>query len=399
MRTGHRVVGESKRPESEDWVRREVARKLGRGPDDWPFSPAWDLVARRYDNVLLVARESATVDGKEKRAYLAEKIRDTIEDHEQLEGARPGGMRTEATAGKAGPSPPLETSIPAELGPYAAKRAWAAAPGIARSAASQSIVCAFRSIVLGSVTLDQADALAFLQSDAMRRLSVEHVASIGVPAVHRSLLVREAPVANGQLRVDLWVAPPGRHVYEILEASMVEERRVLNLGGRQVDLWPNSPLFGLAWIADQLSQFYPWEWWDAAWFVLTDTVPDSLPLRVHLRTVQNREGSYRRGVVRLEVEPWVPWEDVERAYLSARHALRTKKERALEERAFHVLRWVEEQRVSGNETSLRQLQLLWNSRPDIDGSFKFPKSRPNSLADVYGRARDRLLTPEITDIG
>jgi hypothetical protein len=276
-----------------------------------------------------------------------------------------------------------------DLSDGAARRATEVARSIACHAAARPMVTDYRNDLLGGGVLGPNDVDAFAASLASWVLPRREFVSQQIPTPHGCRLVGVRIADGGETVLDLWVNPPGIR-YDV---TVIEEHppRRLALRGVEREAWPESPVYELARVVDALAGSYPWEWEEAAWFVLTGEVPEVLPLRAGLRLLQDTEGDdkpgYRRGVVRLDVEPWVPVKDVTKAYRRAQQAMQPRQERALDQHSLDVFRWVEDRRAAGDTRSLRALQR--------DTPTGWTWKQGNGLAVLYGRVRRQLMAPDV----
>src|SRR5262249_32755459 len=142
----------------------------------------------------------------------------------------------------------------------------------------------FRDRVLGGRVLTDEEARAFVTSPAVRLLSSAEFGEGGIPPAHRAHLVADGMSPQGERVVTVWVVA-ARFKREFARPLVAQTVWRIGVGGETVEAWPGSPLYELAELGRQLSEYYPWEMDDATQFVLTGKVPEALPLRAHLRII------------------------------------------------------------------------------------------------------------------
>lgn len=358
-----------------------LVRGLGLRRTDFRWVTIWEFL-QRDELALIEESRSDDVGGKESREVLLGLAQGELERWRRYEANR---RRLEPIA-EAEETATTAATMKPELSDGAARRAQAVAPSIAHDAAIRNPVRGFRDRILGGRILSDKEARDFVASPAVRLLSIEEFGDGGIPPVHRSYVVDDSVDSLGERHVTVWVVY-GRFKGEFKRPLVAESVMRMSVAGEVVEAWPGSPLFELVEIGERLSKNYPWEEDDARRFVLTDQIPDALPLRVHLRTIQDHEGWYRRGLVRLEVEPWVPVGDVAKAYRRAQLAMQPRQDRALDEHSLAVFRWVEDRRTAGDTRSLRALQ------KEAPPGWRWKQD--NGLAMLYGRVHQQLMTPDV----
>jgi hypothetical protein len=123
----------------------------------------------------------------------------------------------------------------------------------------------------------------------------------------------------------------------------------------QADCSPLSLVGRVTTVANGLVRDMPWTEEDAAWFVLTGDPPPVAPV---LYGIERRFGpGYRRAVVKLEVEPWVPQDVVLAAYRQAQAEVLPKANRSIGERTAELARFA----ASGaGQLSVGAAMRLWN---------------------------------------
>ncbi|MGI9048795.1 MAG: hypothetical protein ACR2GU_05405, partial [Rubrobacteraceae bacterium] len=113
-------------------------------------------------------------------------------------------------------------------------------------------------------------------------------------------------------------------------------------------LWPGSVVDSLYTIAEELVEAFDWPGTDdAAWFVLTGKAPEVRPLDARWET---KKGKYfnPQWRIRLVIPPWVPAEEVSRAYRLMRGQIPEGRELPKKTKTLEVARFVwEQERING----------------------------------------------------
>jgi hypothetical protein len=144
----------------------------------------------------------------------------------------------------------------------------------------------------------------------------------------------------------------------------------------------------LAALGRDLARDYGWHREDSAWFVLTGDAPALRPLAVDVFTAESMYSpSYCR--LTLHVAPWVPSEEVEKAFVWMRDQVRGAPGTVGEQR-LEVLRFVEAERAKhGQRPSFRTLLEIWNRKyPHWSyGDYR-------AFSKAYREAHKEVVSPE-----
>jgi hypothetical protein len=119
---------------------------------------------------------------------------------------------------------------------------------------------------------------------------------------------------------------------------------------------PLSLVGGLRRLAELLRNETTWSEEDSAWFSLTGDPPVIEPLLMSLQRGRDR------SVVRLEIEPWIPQDEVLAAYRQAQRELLPHANHLVRERSGELARFIA---TGGRGMTTRAQMKLWNSlHPD-----------------------------------
>jgi hypothetical protein len=146
----------------------------------------------------------------------------------------------------------------------------------------------------------------------------------------------------------------------------------------------------LADLGDKLRKHYGWHQDDAAWSVLTGEPPTLRPLAVSFLDNASVYGpSYCE--LTLRVAPWIPSEEVKKAFVQARDRVRGGSgPGTVSEQRLEVLRFVEEKRAqSTRQPNFEALFEVWNQ--------KYPQwsyGDYRALSKAYREARKEVVYPE-----
>jgi hypothetical protein len=244
-----------------------------------------------------------------------------------------------------------KTRVAPDLGDYVKQRGLARDEAVARRAAREREVRAFRKSVLGGVPLSVPLARRLLASAAARVWPASEFVQRGVPIVgHRGeVLDNRSRLEDGWFKQEVdfrvtWdggsveatashasIPGPGRPAPIIV--SVDEHREELHAEG-----WPHSVLDRLREVAERLAGFYGFDPAQAAWFVLTDDPPRRDPVggTVTVQTSPN----FADMRVTLAVDPWVPADVVLKTYRDIQRGLFRREIRPLSLRNLAALRSV-----------------------------------------------------------
>jgi hypothetical protein len=112
----------------------------------------------------------------------------------------------------------------------------------------------------------------------------------------------------------------------------------------------------VAYVARELARRAPWTEQHAAWFTLTGDPPSIPPILYGV--ARHADQTYRRAVVRLEIEPWVPHDAVLAAYAQAQAEVLSSANRALGERSAELARFAA---GDAGRLSVAAAMRLWNT--------------------------------------
>ncbi len=247
----------------------------------------------------------------------------------------------------------------------------------AKVAASLPPVRFFRQRVTGG-TLTPEEARNFLLTPALAVFPLADLAAAKVPVVGHRVTSLEETSDDDVLRVAVTIAE--------LAVTLVRPLPGPAFGGEPLYLaysepWgrtgklsvaPNSVLDSLRMLTEWLADRLPWGQGEIAWFVLTDYRPWVPPLRAWLRRdAVTREGQQQevlhrctRGLITLEVEPWVEPATVQRVYRGARRIMLGGDNRPLIPRKRGVFHFVISHVDDNGQLSMtwRDLARKWNEQ-------------------------------------
>jgi hypothetical protein len=147
---------------------------------------------------------------------------------------------------------------------------------------------------------------------------------------------------------------------------------------------------GLADLAQRLRKYYGWHPHDAAWFVLTGDAPTLEPLAASFHHSVSVYGP-NYGEITLHAAPWVPADEVKRAFLEARDRMRAGAgPGTVSKQRLEVLRFVEEERAKRQQqTPLTTLFEAWNQREPHWAYADY-----TAFSKAYREARKEVLYPD-----
>jgi len=287
---------------------------------------------------------------------------------------------------------------------------------LAKIIATDPGVIRFRDRFLGGLTntLSFEQAQRFIDSPAARFFPYRFFKQRGIPFTgHEAVLENYEKVredGTGYHRATISIDPPG--ITETACSGDAREDAIRSLWWPQDDdrefaervrVWASSVLGELQRLASQLARKHPWQEDQATLFILTGITPLASTLRGGLRY------SYGNGVaahkydsttIKLEVQSWVPVEEVAKAYHKLqREAHGGRKYRSPEDRNVEVFRFVLEQsevRIVNSEEYLAKLALpkwkkmrrLWNERYHRGHDWHYYSSKDPD-ARIFRRDFDR----------
>jgi hypothetical protein len=312
-------------------LREWVARALKR--DEVP-DPIWeDAVEDGWVKDVL--------EGSVDRDEFLKTIRQWRKRYERMRKWEEG--RQEARSSKRGREEP--ELITPRLGDRETQRAQAVEEYVAKVAACERSVFAFRKRFLGGTTLSPAQADAIITSPAAAYLPFEYFTPFGdsrIPLLDHSAALRtDSPESDevGQYSLAIFVDPPG----ETFRVDVQRTERLLYIdedGQTQETLVEDrSVLEGLRRLSTYLAAEYPWQEEHSTWFVLTGE-PPALPAATG-RVSRGSAAPYAE--ITLTVQPWVPADTVRKFYGQLQRRVLTSRPRALSERNLTVFRFIVEQ--------------------------------------------------------
>lgn len=148
-------------------------------------------------------------------------------------------------------------------------------------------------------------------------------------------------------------------------------------------VWPNSPLDKLRILAEKLAQSYPWEPAQAAAFVLEGLIPLATPFMLRLPQTRH-EGRPRRAKLIMEVDLWMPADDVLRAYREVQRKVLPGHNRPIAGRSIALVNFVMRHRPA----TWASLLARWNTEHpgQVYANYR-------SFRNAFERASRSLLHP------
>ena len=286
------------------------------------------------------------------------------------------------------PSPGKRTrsiKIQGEPGPVV-DRAKAFSAYLARVAAEDDRVVAFRTRVLGGRLLTPKEAEFLVDSDILRFLDLEQLARFEVPVIgHRSRTVSRAP--DGHEAPSYWIDRSSFHirvgdrefsipyslelmrrisrsdcpVLEIVAHVRAEPWTAGAFRDRSGKVLPGSVLDELRQVSVHLAQRFHWPESRASWFALTGNVPYVSPLRV--KAISQATNLFERLEIVLTVEPWVTPAELLRAYRQARKRVLIGQHRHLSKKKLALFEFLMDLGVvEPSDDSWERLMGRWNEQ-------------------------------------
>jgi hypothetical protein len=312
---------------------------------DEPQLRGWAARALKWDTVPDPIWEDAVEDGwvkdvlegREARDELLKTIRQLWKRYRRMRTWEEERQEERSESDEEEPEP-----ITPRLGDRETQRAEVVEEYVAKVAACERRVFAFRKRFLGGTTLSPAQADAIITSPAAAYLPFEYFTPFGdsrIPLLDHSAALRTDPPESdevGQYSLDIFVDPPG----ETFRADVQRTERLLYIdedGQTEETLVEDrSVLEGLRILSNYLAAEYPWQEAQATWFVLTGEPP----------ALSAATGRVSRGSaapyaeITMTVQPWVPADTVRTFYRQLQGRVLTSRPRALSERNLAVFRFV-----------------------------------------------------------
>jgi hypothetical protein len=340
-----------------DGLRRRLARGLGHSVSD----ALWRELERQQWLTDGEADQRFDTFVEEARA-----LQETLDRYliEHGRGAPVFGRWTQVGEQRADAEPVDEVRV---LDPQVAERARLRSAYLARLAGGEQIVRRFRAEVLADSLLSDEEARCFVRSPAAALFPIGLFHQWGVPLGQHTAEVTETRDEGGDrvtVRIGAWVDPPGT----MRETSWTVPKGARSPGGQllefpgeemvgRVRVGPGAILEDLRRLSEDLATRYDWHPYQATWFVLTGQIPFCSPIRSG--TSISFHQSHARTMVRLEVAPWVPIEDVVQEYQRLRKS--TRQQRPLSSRTLALAAYVGECiDDEGRLPNARGMQETWN---------------------------------------
>jgi hypothetical protein len=299
----------------------------------------WDTVPDPiWDDAVEDGWVKDVLEGSVARDELLEELRQRMKRYKSMR-AWEVGREAERRSNPDEEAPEL---IAPRLGDRETQRAEVVEEYVAKVAACERRVFAFRERFLGGTVLSPAQADALITSPAAAYLPFQYFVPFGesqIPLLeHSSALRTVLPESDevGEYSLDILVDPPG----ETFRTDVQRTRRLLYIdedGQIQETLVEDrSVLEGLRILSNYLAAEYPWQEAQATWFVLTGEPP----------ALSAATGRVSRGSaapyaeITMTVQPWVPADTVRKFYTQLQGRVLTSRPRALSERNLAVFRFV-----------------------------------------------------------
>jgi hypothetical protein len=239
----------------------------------------------------------------------------------------------------------LPELIAPRLGDRETQRAEVVEEYVAKVAACERSVFAFRKRFLGGMSLSNTQADALITSPAAAYLPFQYFTPFGkslIPLLgHSATLRTDTPKGDegDSYSLDIFVHPPGKTFS--LEVQRTERLLYIDEEGQieETLVEDHSVLEGLRRLSNYLAAEYPWQEAQATWFVLTGE-PPALPAATG-RVSRGSAAPYAE--ITMTVQPWVPADTVRKFYGQLQERVLTSRPRALSERNLAVFRFIVEQ--------------------------------------------------------
>lgn len=376
----------------EDADLQDLARAYKDAVDDWTRQGEWDALTAAASR-LMAAVERAWADGRAKgRVEALEGVSKGLGTGlEQTPSSYSTGYKDEGV----NIAPGFAVSRKTDAMTRAMSELFA---GLAHR---HPAVVAFREDTLGRF-LTQDEAHALLASPAARMFPPEWFAEWEIPVIGHSAIIETQEMTSSadtfDHRVTVHVTPPGvtkkvRYADPRLLSPQEEDRegyrtRCMAQGGASLPpvyyiaaeqhgehwyprwLWPGSVVGNLFNLSDELVTTFDWPADGfgqlatnvGAWFVLTGEAPDVRPLDARW---EQKRGKHLppQWRVRLTTPPWLPPDEVLRAYVLMRQRMFEGRIRVPDQNTLEAARFVwEQERQNGYERpSWPELFKRWNA--------------------------------------
>ena len=280
---------------------------------------------------------------------------------------------------------------------YEGQRWIAVTKALGIDAAMQEPVRRFRDHITGGLLMPES-ARAFVASPAAAVFTPANFMEASIPFVGHAATIEDVEHRDGVARVAIHVTPPGTtlraefHGVESLDRLDSAPSSRADGGWDHFAIWPKSVLDEYLAVGKWLAERYLWPERDACWFVLNGVPPAVAPVRVSGRMTGH--ANLPRGVINLEVEPWVSAPTVEAIYRALqRRALGGTNHRISERNMAvfeYVLGWIDPEH--GTMPPFRWMATKWNEGVR-NKKWKYAPERLDEFGRDFHRARKALLTP------
>ncbi len=228
------------------------------------------------------------------------------------------------------------------LGHKETQRADAVADFVAKIAACERGVFAFRKRFLNGTTLSHEQAQAIITSPAAAYLPFRYFTPSSkseIPLINHVATLMTEPWQdhdNDPYPLGIFVDPPGRTF--TVRVGRTEILLYIDEEGQtgEVLVEEHSVLEGLRRLSTRLAAEYPWQEAQASWFVLTGE-PPALPAATG-RLSRGSAAPY--GEITMKVQPWVSADSVRKFYGYLQGQMLASQPRAVSERNLAVFRFV-----------------------------------------------------------
>jgi hypothetical protein len=236
------------------------------------------------------------------------------------------------------------------------------------------------------LNIPSADPDLAARIEAVSRLAANHAAGDSeILRFRQSVLHRDTPMSAKEAEAfldDPEARQPSRAGARTLEAPAILSYQN-RLSSQDIHVWPGSPLDRLRGLSISLSETYPWQPAQAAAFVLEALVPLATPLM--LRMPQSaHEYRPRRAKITLEIDMWMPVDEVLRAYRHVQRQVLRGHNRPISRRSIDLVNFVL-QRPSG---TWQQVLDEWNNEHPTSSYSDY-----RHLRYAFVRAQQALLAP------
>jgi len=334
-------------------------------------------------------KSADAVDSESYESELDDLLSEARDDYELLWLQAPGRLQE----GNIPPKKRKRTRKPSNIA-GAWERQEALARYLAGVASKDERIIRFRKNVLSGRVLSEEQAMTFLSSplaaargkpDSFKQLRINPLDRI----LDTNYQVEETQDGFGPYRKLVWGRHHSSNIRPLLATSRLifpgdnitpDDIRILRRG-RAVVLLPHpheenkvvgasqdSFIGQLAEIVEKSMGDYPISAEMGAWFILTGEFVPEYPVRMRYMTVR-RPWVMSRTTITLEVESWVPPEEVLEQYRHAQHEILGKTPRSLKRNTLAVFEFVNQHK----EDSWRELLEAWNKEYPRGPRFEDPR--------------------------